>query len=69
MPLREQWSTMEKAILAEEELQDVPVIEDDSIWDYLDGVAKVEIEALKARKAGKQTRGGGGWPQTAAKSS
>lgn len=31
------------------------MIKDDSIWDYLDGVAKVEMEALKARKTGKQT--------------
>ncbi|KAM1362979.1 hypothetical protein ACFX2H_027739 [Malus domestica] len=67
MPILEKWSMVEKAIMSEDELQDVPVIEDDNIWDYLDGAAKVEIEALNVRRAGKQPWGGGGWPKSAAK--
>ncbi|KAM2622895.1 hypothetical protein FF1_027896 [Malus domestica] len=67
MPILEKWSMVEKAIMSEDELQDVPVIEDDNIWDYLDGAAKVEMEALNVRRAGKQPWGGGGWPTSAAK--
>ncbi|KAM1400919.1 hypothetical protein ACFX2F_028135 [Malus domestica] len=67
MPILEKWSMVEKAIMSEDELQDVPVIEDDNIWDYLDGAAKVEMEALNVRRAGKQPWGGGGWPKSAAK--
>lgn len=68
MPLREQWSTVEKAILVKDDLQNVPVMEEDNIWDYLDGDTRVEMEEFRARRAGKQPQGGGGWPQTAARS-
>ncbi|KAM1441595.1 hypothetical protein ACFXTO_009688 [Malus domestica] len=48
---REQWSEVEKALLANEDnLQDVPITEDDNIWDYLDGIAKMESDAIKARR-------------------
>lgn len=41
MSLRKQWSNMEKALLAEKDnLQDVPITENDNIWDYLDEIAK-----------------------------
>ncbi|KAM0963186.1 hypothetical protein ACFX2A_022689 [Malus domestica] len=50
MPLREQLSTVEKAIMAEEVLQDVPIREEDNIWDYLDGPSRFEMEELRARR-------------------
>ncbi|KAM1195642.1 hypothetical protein ACFX2J_022100 [Malus domestica] len=58
MPLREQWSAVEKAIMAEEVLQDVPIREEDNIWDYLDGPSRFEMEELRARRAIRCTEGG-----------
>ncbi|KAM1083874.1 hypothetical protein EV2_022924 [Malus domestica] len=54
MPLREQWSAVEKAIMAEEVLQDVPIREEDNIWDYLDGPSRFEMEELRARRGEKK---------------
>lgn len=65
MSLREQWSAVENVILVENDLQNVSVMEEDSIWDNLDSIA--EDESLE-RKAGKEPQGGDGWPQTTAKS-
>lgn len=67
MPLREQWSAVERAILAKDDLQDVSIMEEDNIWDYLDGASRVEIEELRAQREGKKPQGGGDWPITAAK--
>lgn len=67
MPLREQWSTVEKVILVEKDLHDVPVMDEDNIWDYLDGAAKVEKRSSGQERTGKQLQSGGDWPQTTAK--
>lgn len=60
MSLRKQWSNMEKVLLAEKDnLQDVPITENDNIWDYLDEIAKMESDVIKARRTTKKSRGGG----------
>lgn len=56
---------MERAIYAEEELQEVP-IEYQDMWEFLDEVLEPERVKLMARRAGKSSRDGGGWPLTVA---
>lgn len=53
MEEREQWSAIEKAILAKEDLQNVLVTEESNIWDYLDGIAEDESQELRERMVGK----------------
>ncbi|KAM1601452.1 hypothetical protein ACFXTN_023773 [Malus domestica] len=68
MSLKKLWSEREKSLLAEDNLQRVPITEDGNLRDYLDGITKVENEKFVARSAGKKSRGDGSWPETTAKS-
>ncbi|KAM1745450.1 hypothetical protein ACFX11_012192 [Malus domestica] len=52
MSMREQWSAVENAIFAEDDLQDVPVLEEDNIWDYLNGIAEDESQERRGRQEG-----------------
>lgn len=43
--------------MAKEDLHEVPVTEEENIWDYLEIISKVETKALMARIAGEMSPG------------
>ncbi|CAN6585738.1 unnamed protein product [Malus baccata var. baccata] len=67
MSAQEKCLMVERAIYAEDELQEV-LIEYQDKWEFMEEVFEAEKIALMARKTGKMARGGGGWPSTAARS-
>lgn len=58
---------MERAIYAEEELQEISV-EYQDMWEYLEDMSARGEKPMTAKEAGSQSRGGGGWPSIATRS-
>lgn len=56
---------MERAIYEEDELHEV-LIEYQHMWKVLEESLESERATLLARRTSKSSRGGGGWPSTAA---
>lgn len=64
MSIKERCLMMERAIYAEEELQEV-LVEYQDMWDYMEEVYELERKTLLVKREGKSSQGDGGWPSTA----
>lgn len=65
--LQERCLMMERALQAEDDLQEVPE-EFKGMWDYVEEAAEMQRLETMAKRAGISSQGGGGWPETAARS-
>ena len=67
MTIRERCSMMVRALDVEEDSQEIP-IEFQDMWEYMELISAKEKDAMMAKITGASSRGGGGWPSTAARS-
>lgn len=67
MSIQERCLLVEQALNAEEEVEDLQV-EYQDLWEVLEDEFEHERTTLLARKKGKSSQGGDGWPPTAARS-
>lgn len=67
MSNRERCMMMERALGANEESEVIP-IEFKEMWEYLEDIMKTEKWNLRDRSEGSSSQGGGGWPESAARS-
>ncbi|KAB2632382.1 hypothetical protein D8674_028629 [Pyrus ussuriensis x Pyrus communis] len=67
MSVRKRCLMIERAIYAEEELQEIPV-EYQDMWDYMEAITEEEKKAMSITKEGSSSQGGGSWPSTVVRS-
>lgn len=67
MSNRERCMMMERALGANEESEVIPE-EFKEMWEYLEDITEIEKWNSRDRSKGLSSQGGGGWPESAARS-